>query len=82
MNNEEPQQMTHSDRMAQLREQVEAIQGSLETLITCKDIGNLKQVSYWVGQVSRQVSSLCRECMGEELLKAVAKHEKGRIITR
>ncbi len=72
--------MTHSERMSQLREQADNIGDSLNTLITCKEAGNLKQVSYWVGQVSRQVSNLCRECLGEELLKKM-KEREGRVIT-
>ena len=73
-------EQTHSERMNQLREQADSIGDSLNTLITCKEAGNLKQVSYWVGQVSRQVSNLCRECLGEELLKKMKEREERVII--
>lgn len=82
MSEQEKTPETFEQMMTRLQEQVDNIDGSLATLLTCKEAGNLKQVSYWVGQVSRQVSNLCRECMGEELLKAVAEREKGRIVTR
>ena len=69
--------MTHSEKMEQLREQADNIGCSLDTLIKCKEAGNLKQVAYWVGQVSRQVGNLCQECLGEEMLKAMKEREGG-----
>ena len=78
-NDKKKKQQTHSERMAALRDKAEDIQGGLETLITCKEAGNLKQVAYWVGQVSRQVSALCKECLSEELVKSI--RDKKRIIT-
>jgi len=73
-------QQTHSERIQELRDKAEDIQDSLDTLIKCKEAGNLKQVAYWVGQVSRQVGILCKQCLGEEMLKAM-KERKERIIT-
>jgi hypothetical protein len=65
--------------MEELREKATDIQGALETLIKCKEDGNLKQVAYWVGKVSHDVGLLCKECLGEEMLKEMAR--KGKIIT-
>lgn len=69
---------TYSERIQELRNKAVEIQGSLETLIKCKEAGNPKQVAYWVGKVSHDVSDLCRECLGEEMLE---KMKKGGIIT-
>jgi len=70
-----------SKKMAKLRSKAEEIKGALDTLITCKEAGNLKQITYWVGKLSHDVGGLCRECMGEELIKAIEEREKGGIIT-
>ncbi len=75
---EQAKQETFSEQMDRLREQADNIGGSLDTLIKCKEAGNLKQVAYWVGQVSRQVGNLCKECLGEEMLKAMLKAMKER----
>jgi primosomal protein N'' len=76
------EKMKFSEQMDVLREKAEDIKGALDTLINCKEAGNLKQVSYWVGKVSHDLGDLCRECMGEELLKAIKERKsKGRIIT-
>ncbi len=64
---------TFSEKMARLREKADEISGSLDTLLTCKEALNPKQVAYWVGKVSHDVSALCKECLGEELLKKMAK---------
>jgi uncharacterized protein YidB (DUF937 family) len=61
--------------MEELREKADDIQGAVATLIKCKEAGNLKQVAYWVGKVSHDVSALCRECLGEEMLKEVAQRK-------
>ena len=74
----EEKQLTHSERMAELREKGETIKGALDTLLTCKEEGNLKQVTYWVGKVSHDMGMLCKECLGEELVKEMSKR---RIIT-
>jgi hypothetical protein len=76
MTDEQP--TTHSEHMEELREKAVDIRGALEVLIKCKEAGNLKQVAYWVGKVSHDVGALCRECLGEELLKEMSK--KGKII--
>ena len=70
--NDKKKQQKYSERIAELRRKADDIKGALDTLITCKDEGNLKQVAYWVGKVSRDVSALCKECLGEELLKKMA----------
>jgi len=69
---------TFSEKMTRLREKADDISGALETLFVCKEEGNLKQVAYWVGKVSHDVSDLCKECLGEELMKEM---KKGGIIT-
>lgn len=78
---EQPKTLTHSERMEKLREKATDIQGALETLITCKEAGNPKQVAYWVGKVSHDVGAFCKECLGEEMLKEMARRQKGKIIT-
>jgi len=71
--------MTHSERMAEIREKAENVKGVIDTLVDCKEAGNLKQIAYWVGKLSRDVITLSQECMGEEMLKATK--QKGNIIT-
>ncbi len=73
-------QETHSEKMARLQKKAGDISGALDTLLVCKETGDLKQVAYWVGKVSHDVSDLCKECLGEELLKEM-KEREGRIIT-
>ncbi len=70
---------THSNRIQEMRDKAIEIQGDLENLIKCKEDGSPKQVAYWVGKVSHDVGALCRECLGEEMLKKMA--ERGSIIT-
>ncbi len=62
---------TFSERMEELREKAKEIKGGLDTLLTCKEAGNPKQVAYWVGKLSRDLTTLCQECLGEELLKKI-----------
>lgn len=61
----------HSERMAELHGKAENIKGAVDTLIKYKEAGNLKQVAYWVGKLSRDVVTLSQECMGEELMKRI-----------
>ena len=72
-------QETYREKMTRLQEKADEISGALDTLLSCKETGNLKQVAYWVGKVSHDVSDLCKECLGEELLKEMT--NKGRIVT-
>jgi len=76
---ETPKTETFSQRMARLREKADEISGGFEKLFACKEAGNLKQIAYWVGKISHDVSDLCKECLGEELMKDM-KRKKGRII--
>lgn len=75
---EQEKQETFSERIQKFRDKAVEIQGALETLITCKEAGNTKQVAYWVGKVSHDVGALCRECLGEEMLKEMLKEMKKR----
>ncbi len=68
---------TFEQKMTRLGEKADEISGALNTLLACRQAGNLKQVAYWVGKVSHDVSDLCRECLGEELLKKIEFREKG-----
>jgi SMC interacting uncharacterized protein involved in chromosome segregation len=72
--------MKWSERMKEIREKAENIKGDIDTLVACKEAGNLKQIAYWVGKLSRDVVTLSQECMGEEMLKHL-KEKKGQIIT-
>ena len=72
--------MNHSERMEELYEKAENVKGGVDTLMKCKEAGNLKQIAYWVGKLSRDVVTLSQECMGEELLKG-AQEKQGNIIT-
>ena len=67
--------------MKRLQEKADDISGALDTLLACKEAGNPKQVAYWVGKVSHDVGDLCKECLGEEMLKEMARRNKGRIVT-
>ena len=80
MDDETPRVETFSEQMTRLGEKADDISGGLATLLTCKEAGNSKQVAYWVGKVSHDVSDLCKECLGEELLRKMAAKKK-RIIT-
>ena len=71
----------YSERIQEMRDKAEEIQGALETLIQCREAGNPKQVAYWVGKVSHDVGALCKECLGEEMLKEMARRNEGRIVT-
>jgi len=74
--------MKWSERMKEIREKAENVKGGVDTLVKCKEAGNLKQIAYWVGKLSRDVVTLSQECMGEELVKSLKdKKKKGRIIT-
>ena len=75
------EEQTHSERIQEMRVKAEEIQGALETLIKCKEAGNPKQVASWVGKVSHDVGALCKRCLGEEMLKEMARRNKGRIVT-
>ncbi len=75
-------QQTFSEKMSELREKAEDIKAALDMILTCKEAGNLKQVAYWVGKFSHDAGKLCRECLGEELVKTIRDRESnGRIIT-
>jgi hypothetical protein len=73
--NERPKQ-THSEKMAELDEQVEKIKGSLDMLMKMKREGNPKQVAYWVGKFSRDAIVFGRACLGEAVIE-----QKGKLIT-
>ena len=76
------EKMKWSERMKEIREKAENIKGDIDTLVKCKEAGNLKQIAYWVGKLSRDVVTLSQECMGEEMVKALKdKQRKGKIIT-
>jgi hypothetical protein len=81
MSEETPRVETFSEQMARLQEKADDISGALTTLLTCKREGNSKQVAYWVGKVSHDASDLCKECLGEELLKKMATKKQEKIIT-
>jgi len=72
----EEKKLTHSERLEELKGKGDQVKEAVDTLLKCKGDGNVKQVAYWVGMLSRHVDSLCRDCLGEELLKAMAEKER------
>lgn len=76
------QKEAFSKRMEELREKAEEIKGGIDTLLSCKEAGNPKQIAYWSGKLSRDFVALCQACLGEELVKKIKERgTEGNIIT-